>query len=372
MPTSELSSRNSSARIRKKPNEPQAAPHRGQGRQESRARARQRIAAADTVVQKAIAAAQAGAFAEAERALTKCWRASRIMSKRCIRRACCWRAQIVSRMASRCCGGRPRQKPGEALYWNNLAAACLTIEPVGRGAVRRAARRWSSIRNTLMAWRNLAMASTDLGQHRDAAEALERPSRWRRTMQRSGAALGLAQLELSDAARAETAFAKAVALDPRECRMPEQSRRSADQAWPRRRGAAAPGEGRGDRTGAFHHRAALWHRPDADRRSAKALRWLRRATSIKPHSDTSRGARSPTRRSRPAKRPRRSMRPGAPRSSRPPIRPSRRACASWSRGATPRLPTLIELDACRHAASPPTRTRRARSTSTSLDQIFIR
>ena len=55
----------------------------------------------------------------------------------------------------------------------------------------------------VMAWRNLAMASSDLGQHRDAAAALETAARLAPNDADTWNRLGLAQLELRDLARAE-------------------------------------------------------------------------------------------------------------------------------------------------------------------------
>ena len=57
---------------------------------------------------------------------TKCWRAFLITSKPCTRRACCWRAQTMSRTASCCCGERPlgnRARRFTGTIWRRRASS---------------------------------------------------------------------------------------------------------------------------------------------------------------------------------------------------------------------------------------------------------
>lgn len=245
--------------------------------------------AADMVVNKAIAAAQAGALADAERALDE------VLARFPNHVEALHQKGMLMARTNRVENGIvllqrvTAEKPGEALYWNNLSAACLTVERSEEGLA--AARKAVEIDpKYAMAWRNLAMASTDLGHHRQSVEALERASAllpkdadlWNR--------LGLARLELSDGAGAETAFAKAVALDPLNAEslsnlggiMIKQGRPK--EALPHLHKAVEIDPDRF--TAALHFGVALSLTDDLP----KGLRWLRRATSIKPRADSAWGA----------------------------------------------------------------------------------
>lgn len=245
--------------------------------------------AADSVVEKAIAAAQLGAFSEAEAALNEVLVRFpdhiEALHQKGMLLARTHRVEQGIALLKRATAAKPR----EALYWNNLAAACLTIDQPeeARDAARRAVELDPKY---AMAWRNLAMASTDLGQHRDAAEALTKASLLTPNEVEIWSRLGVAQLELSDAARAETAFAKAVALDPRnaECLsnlgvlLTKRGRAREALAHLERAVEIEP-----DRfTAALHFGVVLALTGD----HVKGLRWLRRATSINPRSDVAWGA----------------------------------------------------------------------------------
>src|SRR5262245_5489983 len=84
--------------------------------------------AADNVVAKAIAAVQAGAFADAERALDEVL--ARIpdhveaLHQKGMLLARTHRVEDGIALLQRATA----HKPAEALYWNNLAAACLTCD----------------------------------------------------------------------------------------------------------------------------------------------------------------------------------------------------------------------------------------------------
>ena len=84
--------------------------------------------AADTVVQKAIAAAQAGAFADAERALNEVLERFpdhvEALHQKGMLLARTHRVEDGIALLQRATA----QKPGESLYWNNLSAACLTCD----------------------------------------------------------------------------------------------------------------------------------------------------------------------------------------------------------------------------------------------------
>jgi tetratricopeptide (TPR) repeat protein len=245
--------------------------------------------AVDNVVQKAIAAMQSGAFVDAEAALDEVL--ARVpnhveaLHQKGMLLARTGRAEDGLALLRRATAA----KPGEALYWNNLAAACLTIDQSAeaRKAAAEAVRLDSKY---LMAWRNLGMALTDLGQHRDAAEALIRACALAPNDVEILNRLGMAQVEADDFTRAETAFTKAVALDPRnaECRsnlgvlLTKRGRTA--EALPHLEKAVEIDPERF--TAALYFGIALALAGD----HAKGLRWLRRATSIQPRSDAAWGA----------------------------------------------------------------------------------
>ncbi len=172
------------------------------------------LSAADQVVRKAIAVAQLGALADAESAIGE------VLARFPDHVEALHQKGMLLARTNRVEEGIAllrrvtEAKPGEALYWNNLAAACLTIDrsdealPAARKAVELDPK-------YAMAWRNLAMAATDLGQHHEATDALARASELSPKDVEVWSRLGVAQLELGDAARAETAFAKALVLDPK-------------------------------------------------------------------------------------------------------------------------------------------------------------
>src|SRR5687768_12344211 len=131
---------------------------------------------ADKVVQKAIVAVQAGAFGDAERALDEVLQRFpdhvEALHQKGMLLARTHRVEDGIALLHRA----TQKKPTESLYWNNLAAACLTCNRSDEA--RTAARKALDLDSKyVMAWRNLAMASSDLGRHRDAAEALETASK---------------------------------------------------------------------------------------------------------------------------------------------------------------------------------------------------
>jgi Flp pilus assembly protein TadD len=241
-------------------------------------------AAADNLVEKAIAAARLGAFADAESALDEVLAHFpdhiEALHQKGMLLARTDRVEEGVTLLERVTA----KKPGEALYWNNLAAARLTINRSAEAQI--AARKAVELdRKYAMAWRNLAMASADLDRHRDAAEALEKASTLTPNDPEIWSQLGLARIELEDSAQAEAAFAKAAALDPKnaECLsnlggLMVKRGRAADALQHLERAVAIEP----DRfTAALHYGVALAMTGDL----AKGLRWLRRATSIKPRSD---------------------------------------------------------------------------------------
>ena len=247
------------------------------------------ISAIDTVIEKAIAAAQLGAFAEAESALDAVLERApshvEALHQKGMLLARTHRAEAGIAFLRRVTAA----KPGEALYWNNLAAACLMIDSP-QEARAAAAKAVELDPKYAMAWRNLAMAAGDLGQHRDAAEALDKASVLSPNEVEIWSRLGMARLELGDAARAETAFAKAVALDPKSAECLSNlgvllaQRGRAGEALPHLESAV---EIEPDRfIAALHFGIVSALAGDHN----KGLRWLRRATSIKPRSDHAWGA----------------------------------------------------------------------------------
>jgi tetratricopeptide (TPR) repeat protein len=325
-------------------------------------------AAADNVVQKAIAAAQAGALAEAEAALDKVLEQFpdhvEALHQKGMLLARTHRAEAGIPLLQRITA----QKPGEALYWNNLAAACLTCH---RPADARAAARKAVDLDAkyAMAWRNLAMAATDLGQHREAAEAYETVTRLTPKDADAWNGLGLAQLELGDAARAETAFAKAVALDPKSAECLSNlggllvKRGRGAEALPHLEKAVAIDPDRF--ASALHYGVALALAGNA----SQGLRWLRRATSIKPRSDTAWGALADAaalagEQAEAIDAARRAV------EFAPSDATHRTRLQRLQQGAAPRS-TLIELDLGTPAQSDQDKADES-NLSTSLDQIFIR
>jgi tetratricopeptide (TPR) repeat protein len=64
-------------------------------------------------------------------------------------------------------------RPQESLYWNNLAAASLSIER-SQDAVEAARKALALDPKNFMAWQNLALGQRDLGERAGAVEAFER------------------------------------------------------------------------------------------------------------------------------------------------------------------------------------------------------
>ena len=323
--------------------------------------------AADVVVEKAIAAAQAGAFADAERALNEVLERFpdhvEALHQKGMLLARTHRVEDGIALLQRVTA----QKPAEALYWNNLAAACLTCDRPDDA--RTAARKAVELDPKYgMAWRNLAMASSDLGQHRDAAEALERAAALAPNDAEVWTRLGLAQLELRDMARAETAFAKAVALDPgsAECRsnlgvlLAKRGRAGEAVAHLEKAAEIEP-----DRfTTALHYGIAL----TLNGEPAKGSRWLRRATSINSKSDAAWGALADA--AIAAGETAEALDAARRAAQFAPSDPNHRArLRKLEPGTAPRA-TLIELDLGTPASDPGKANEP--DPSTSLDQIFIR
>jgi Flp pilus assembly protein TadD len=325
--------------------------------------------AADNVVQKAIAAAQAGALGDAERALDE------VLQRFPDHVEALHQKGMLLARTHRVEDGivllhRATQKnPGESLYWNNLAAACLTCNRSDEA--RTAARKALDLDSKyVMAWRNLAMASTDLGEHRDAVEALDTASKLAPNDADVWSRLGLAQLELGEAARAETAFAKAVALDPNNAEfrsnlgvlIAKRGGRAGEAVVHLEKAAAIEP----DRfVTALHYGIALVLSGEP----AKGLRWLRRATSIKPNSDAAWGALADAAMSAGETA---EAQDAARRAAEfAPTDPNHRARLRRLEPGAASRSTLIELD-----LGTPVRSDQGRADeidpSTSLDQIFIR
>lgn len=64
-------------------------------------------------------------------------------------------------------------RPEESLYWNNLGAACLSIER-SQEAVDAVRKALAIDPTNFMAWQNLALGQRDLGDRADAVEAFDR------------------------------------------------------------------------------------------------------------------------------------------------------------------------------------------------------
>ena len=245
--------------------------------------------AADALVQKAIEAIQQGAFAQGESALDEVLihvpGHVEALHQKGMLMARTDRLDDGIALLRRVVEARPDQ----ALYWNNLAAACLLHDALeeARDASRRAVKIDPGY---VMALRNLAVAAGDLGDHREAADALREASRRAPNDAEVSSLLGLALLELNDAPGAETALAKAVALNPQhgEYRgnlgvlLVKQGK--SDAAMPH---LAKAVELNPDQfAAALHYGIALALANDYE----KGLRWLRRATSIDNRSDAAWGA----------------------------------------------------------------------------------
>ncbi len=246
-------------------------------------------AMADAVVQKAIAAAQAGALGEAEGALDE------VLARYPDHvEALHHKGMLLARgehlddgiaLLRRVVG----IKPDESLYWNNLAAAELTA---GRPALALDAAQ-AAVRiepKYVMAWQNLAVCLGDLARPREQADALKRVVQLAPKDADNWSQLGLAELEAGDLAAAELAFREALKRAPQNADhlsnlgvLLVQRNRPAD-ALPHLEASLALDPNRF--TATLHFGLALAIGGDR----VKALRWLRRATSIKSRSHEAWGA----------------------------------------------------------------------------------
>ncbi len=241
---------------------------------------------ADAVVQKAIAAAQAGAMTEAEAALDE------VLARYPTHIEAMHHKGMLMARGERIADGIAllqrvvEAKGDEALYWNNLAAAQLTASraadalPAAQNATRLDPK-------YIMAWQNLAMCFAELGRHREQVDALKQITELAPQDADNWNQLGLAELETGNAEAAETAFRQAVAKGKSKGKAEFLSNLGVLLAQRNRMAEAIP-----------HLEAALNLEPDRftaalhfglAQASAgdypKALRWLRRATSIRPRSD---------------------------------------------------------------------------------------
>ncbi len=322
---------------------------------------------ADKVVQKAIAAVKAGALKEAAQAfdqvLERFPNHVETLHQKGMLLARTGNAEAGIAFLQRASAA----KPDQPLYWNNLAAACLTCDRMeeARAAAQRAV---SLDPQYVMAWRNLGTAAGALKHHAAAAQAFEKASQLAPRDADIWYQLARAQLESGNHLAGRTALERAIELAPANAEY--QSNMGILLLQQRRIAEALPHLERAvglepDRfAAALHYGIALGlsqsHEP--------ALRWLRRATSIKPNSDPSWGALADaamsageTAEAQDAARRAAEFAPGDPN--------HRARLRRLEPGAAPRS-TLIELDlgnpsSDRDNANEP-------ALSTSLDQIFIR
>jgi Flp pilus assembly protein TadD len=324
---------------------------------------------ADNVVQKAIAAAKAGALQEAAEALDQVLERFPNHVE-----ALHQKGMILARTGNAEAGIAFLQrataaKPDQPLYWNNLAAACLTCDRLDQA--REAAQRAVSLDpQYVMAWRNLGTAAGALKHYAAAAQAFEKASQLAPRDADLWYQLALAQLESGGHASGRTALAKAVELAPGNAEYQSnmgilllQERRVAD-ALPYLERAVGLEPDRF--AAALHYGICL----SLEKRYEPALRWLRRATSIKPTSDVAWGALADaamsageTAEAQDAARRAAEFAPGDPN--------HRARLRKLEQSTLPRA-TLVELD----LGSPVQFSDQGKTNepdlSTSLDQIFIR
>jgi tetratricopeptide (TPR) repeat protein len=244
---------------------------------------------ADNIVQKAIAAVQAGAMQEASQALDQVLERFPNHVE-----ALHQKGMLLARIGDAEAGIPFLQRataaqPNQALYWNNLAAACLTCDRLDQA--RDAAQRAVSLDpKYVMAWRNLGTAAGALKQHEAAAHAFEKASALAPKDADIQYQLAVALLETGRRADGRAALEKAVQQAPGNAEYLSnlgivllQEHRASD-ALPHLERAVGVEPDRF--SAAFHYGIAL----ALTHNHAPALRWLRRATSVQPRSDQAWGA----------------------------------------------------------------------------------
>ena len=248
-----------------------------------------RKSVADNVVQKAIAAVQAGAMREAAQAFDQVLERFPNHVE-----ALHQKGMLLARTGNAEAGIPYLQRataaqPNEALYWNNLAAACLLCERLdeARDAAQRAA---SLDPGYVMAWRNLGSAAGALKQHTAAAEAFAKASALAPKDAEIWYQLAAARLEIGRRIDGLAALKEAVACAPANAEylsslgavLLQENRVDEAMAHLERAVSIEP-----DRfAAALHYGIALALARDYE----PALRWLRRATSAGPRSAQAWGA----------------------------------------------------------------------------------
>lgn len=238
---------------------------------------------ADNVVRKAIAAVQGGAVQEAAQAFDQVLERFPNHVE-----ALHQKGMLLARTGNVEAGIPYLQRatsaqPNEALYWNNLAAACLLCERLdeARDAAQRAA---SLDPRYVMAWRNLGTAAGGLKQHAAAAEAFAKASALAPKDAEIWYQLAAARLEMGQRIDGLAALEQAVACAPANAEYLSslgsallQENRVGDAKIQLERAVAIEP----DRfVAALNYGIALALQRDYE----PALRWLRRATSAGPRS----------------------------------------------------------------------------------------
>jgi tetratricopeptide (TPR) repeat protein len=173
--------------------------------------------------------------------------------------------------------------PQESLYWNNMAAACLSIER-SQEAVDAARRALALDPRNFMAWQNLALAQRDLGDRAEAIQAFDRAAALG-TLDPSGlASWGECLGGLGRFVEAETVVRRALDAAPDDppilsllgWLLSEQKKVAEARETFRRSLDIKPEQF----LAAFSYAMLSLGEGDVD----VGLRWLRRATSINPKS----------------------------------------------------------------------------------------
>jgi len=169
-------------------------------------------------------------------------------------------------------------KPGEALYWNNLAAAYLSLE-MSQPAVEAARKAANLDPGYGTAWQNLAFSLRDSKDHAGAAEAFERASKLEELAPGSLASWGESLGNIGRTAEGETIVRRAVEKAPEDAAiltllgwLLNEQRKSSEAIEIFSKSLELNPD---QFLAAFNYGVLMLNRD-----SQTALRWLRRATSI--------------------------------------------------------------------------------------------
>lgn len=175
-------------------------------------------------------------------------------------------------------------RPGEALYWNNLAASCLAVQRVEEAA-EAAEKAVGFDPSYAMAWENLGLARRDLRDAAGAAEAFARAAKLGELFGGSLRGWGACLAEIGEHAKAEEILRRLVQAEPEDSEgLALLGQVLEDQGRPgeaREAYAKSLDVDPNQLAAALNYGSLLVKDPgEVD----AGLRWLRRSTSIAPRS----------------------------------------------------------------------------------------